>query len=188
VVTVGSLDQPYKGIDTLLRATAEAGTRSGIGVKLTIVGEGRLRPAYESLARELGIRSAVYFAGQVPAGDAVRQHLDASDVFVLASLSEGLPRSMIEAMARGLPCLGSSVGGIPELLSPDLMFMSGDWRELARLITTLRDDPASYRSAAEQASLVAQNYSVSRLQERRVAHYVQLGELAERWSAQQQVR
>ena len=64
------------------------------------------------------LRDRVRFRGQLTTPVDVRAELDRADLFVLPSRQEGLPRAMIEAMARALPCIGSSVGGIPELLQP----------------------------------------------------------------------
>lgn len=70
-----------------------------------------------SFAGRLGVADRVTFVGTVPAGAAVRAHLDAADLVVVPSRTEGLPRALIEAMARGLPAVGTTVGGIPELLA-----------------------------------------------------------------------
>ena len=63
-------------------------------------------------------------------GHGVTEQLDAADVFVLPSRQEGLPRAMIEAMARSLPCVGSDVGGISELI-PDWVVPPNDPQALA---------------------------------------------------------
>ena len=52
----------------------------------------------------------------------VFEWLDGIDVYVQPSRTEGLPRALVEAMSRGLPCLGSQVGGIPELLEEEFLF------------------------------------------------------------------
>jgi glycosyltransferase involved in cell wall biosynthesis len=133
LVTVCSIDFPYKGVDVLVQAVGIL-RRSGVDATATVVGEGRLREQYrqDSIARGLG--DVITFTGQVGSGRAIRDNLDKADVFVLASLTEGLPRAMVEAMARGLPCVGTSAGGIPALLPPQYCARPGDAVDLARAI------------------------------------------------------
>src|SRR5262249_55649212 len=73
LVTVGSLEQMYKATDVLIRALAKV-RGTGLDVTLDIVGDGRLRPKFERLAADLGLRAQVTFQGQVPGGAAVRRH------------------------------------------------------------------------------------------------------------------
>jgi glycosyltransferase involved in cell wall biosynthesis len=140
-VAVGSLAQMYKGIDVALRALAEART-AGTAVDLTVVGDGCFRPALEAQARSLGLGGTVRFLGALPAGARVREEFDRADVFLMPSRIEGLPRALVEAMARGLPCLASAVGGIPELLPPEVLHPAGDHHALAAGLRALADDPA----------------------------------------------
>jgi glycosyltransferase involved in cell wall biosynthesis len=140
LVSVGALHFEVKANDVLLRAVAR-GVGRGLDLSLTIVGDGRQREKLERLAAELGLSERVRFAGELPCGDAVRAQLDAADLFVIASRSEGLPRVLLEAMARGLACIGSSVGGIPELLPPEDLVPPGDVDALARKIEEMLLDP-----------------------------------------------
>ena len=133
LILVGSLAQLYKAPHVLLDAMA-ACVGKGLDLRLTIIGDGKHRSELEARTRTLGLAGRVRFLGQLTAGDPVRQELDRADLFVLPSLTEGLPRAMIEAMARALPCIGSTVGGIPELLLPEDMVPPGDAAALARKI------------------------------------------------------
>jgi glycosyltransferase involved in cell wall biosynthesis len=136
IITVGTLAQLYKRPQLLIRSVASVVAR-GVDATLVIVGDGQFRSMLEKLARELGIAARVRFAGNLPSGHAVRTELDDAHLFVLTSRQEGMPRAMIEAMARGLPCLGTRVGGIPELLdesaliSPDPDAIAVRIREIA---------------------------------------------------------
>ena len=76
-------------------------------------------------------RRGVRFVGNLPSGKAIRDELDQADLFVLPSRAEGLPRALIEAMARALPCLSTGIGGIPELLSVSELVPAGDAPTLA---------------------------------------------------------
>jgi len=109
LVSVGRLQAP-KDFITLTRALVllPAGSFEAV-----IVGDGRDRPAVEAELQRLGLRDRVRLAGErydVP------ELLAQSDVFVLSSLSEGLPVSVLEAMAAELPVVASRVGGVPELV------------------------------------------------------------------------
>ena len=139
LVSVGTLEQLYKAPHVLIRAIAHLKSR-GVATHLTLVGDGARRPELEALADELGIEDRVVFAGQL-GPEQVRRELDAAHVFVLPSIQEGLPKAMIEAMARGLPCIGSTAGGIPELLSPRELVEPGDVEGLATSLEALAADP-----------------------------------------------
>lgn len=140
LIFVGSLARLYKAPDILLRAVA-ACRDAGVDVELDLVGGGRYRVELERLSVKLNITNRVRFHGEVPSGEPIRRMLDFADVFVLPSRQEGLPRAMIEAMARGLPCIGSTVGGIPELLDAEDMIPPGDVSALARKIIEVSRDP-----------------------------------------------
>jgi glycosyltransferase involved in cell wall biosynthesis len=135
LVTVGSLEQPYKGTDILLDAVARL-RRGGAPVHLRVVGTGRLLPELRRRAQTLGLDPVVAFDGQVDR-NGVREILESADLFVLPSRTEGLPRALLEAMAQGLPAIASDVGGIPELLTPDCLVPPGNPQRLADAIARL---------------------------------------------------
>jgi glycosyltransferase involved in cell wall biosynthesis len=172
LITVGFMEHLYKGQDVLLRALAIC-RRAGLDFTLTLVGDGSKRTCLEDLADSLRLGEAVRFAGQLPSGAAVRQQLDQADIFVLPSRQEGVPRAMIEAMARGLPCLGSSVGGIPELLPESAMAAPDDATALTALIRK-SVSPKVRRLYAAQNLVAARAYGDRELQGSRRAFYKQI--------------
>ena len=97
------------------------------------------------------------FLGKMPHHE-VFKWLDSIDVYVHPSDTEGLPRSLIEAMSRGLPCLGSAVGGIPELLEHDFLFRKGNVNEIVALLKGL-----SHSTLEKQAN---RNFEESRKYEK----------------------
>lgn len=107
----------------------------------------------------------IRFMGHVT-GDPVRQILDSSDLFVLPSRTEGLPRALIEAMARGLPCIGSAVGGIPELIDTSEMVPPGDPAALAAKIQEVLKDPLRMETLSRRNLWTAREYLDSVLSER----------------------
>jgi glycosyltransferase involved in cell wall biosynthesis len=160
---IGSLEQPYKGADLLLRAVAACRLR-GFKVVAHLVGDGRLLSQYQHLAKELGVADYVKFLGRLGASGPIFQFLDSVDLFVMPSLTEGLPRAMIEAMARGCPCIGSNVGGIPELLAPEDLVRPGDPFALAKEIMQKLASQLELARMARRNRAVAKNYDAEHAQ------------------------
>jgi len=181
LATVGTLAQMYKACDVLLEAIARCVHERGLDLRLAIVGDGRHRPELESLASTLGVDDRVDFLGQLPAGEAVREVLDGTDLFVLPSRQEGLPRALIEAMARGLPCVGSDVGGIPELLAPEDVVPAGDAGALAAAIAGAVETPGRLARMAERNFQRAAEYRDEELASRRRSLYRHLAECTRVW-------
>ncbi len=187
IIFVGSLEVSYKAPQVLITAFSRC-VQSGLDADLTMVGEGRLRPRMESLAQSLGVRDRVRFLGSIPAGDPVREQLDASDLFVLPSRVEGLPRAMAEAMARALPCIGTAVGGIPELLPPEALVRPGDIDELAMKIRELAANPAQRADWARRNLAKAREYHDEVLQPKRLSFYRYLRDLTLAWQLSEGVQ
>ena len=140
VVLVGSLAHLIKGVDVLIDAAAIC-VRAGIDMYATIVGDGRYRPVMAARCQEAGLQDRISFKGQLSSAAEVVGELDQADLFVLPSWTEGLPRAMIEAMARAVPCIGTAVGGIPELLPAEDLIPPGDAAVLAQRIQEVSGDP-----------------------------------------------
>ena len=83
---------------------------------------------------------------------------------MLASRTEGLPRALIEAMAAGLPCIGTRVGGIPELLDDEALVAPGDAEALAARIRAFLDDAGLFERQAARNLREASIYAAPRLQ------------------------
>ena len=135
-----------KSPDVVLHAVALVGA-SGTRCSLRWIGGGQHLAAMERYAARLGIADRVRFEGQQPA-DRVAGELRRADLFVLASRTEGLPRALIEAMAAGLPCIGTRVGGIPELLDDEALVAPGDAEALAARIRAFLDDAGLFERQA----------------------------------------
>ena len=181
IAAVGTLEQMYKGFDVLIEALAACVHDRGLDLRLEIVGDGRHRDDLRSLAARLGLTGRVVFHGQLAAGDAVRGVLDRADLFVMPSRQEGLPRALIEAMARGLPCLGSDVGGIPELLDAEDLVPPGDAAVLAGAIAAALDDPGRLARMAARNHARAADYRDEALAARRRGLYEHLRDRHRDW-------
>jgi glycosyltransferase involved in cell wall biosynthesis len=167
---VGSLAQIYKGPDVAIAALARCRAR-GVFAHLTLIGDGRERPALEARARRLGVAPWVTFTGQLPAGGPVREAMDRADVFVLPSRTEGTPRAMLEAMARGVACVGAAVGGIPELLPATRLVEPCDAERLASVLIRVCSNRSGLLPAALSDREVARRYRAADASVKRASCY-----------------
>ena len=139
LICVARLD-PIKAHGDLLAALPPLIARWP-GLTLDLVGEGPMRPALEAEARRLGVQASVRFLG---ARTDVPELLAQAHVFVLASLSEGMPGSVLEAMASGLPVVATRVGGTPEIVDEGrtgLLVPPGDPVALSKALSVVIEDP-----------------------------------------------
>ncbi len=118
VLFVGALTKwhGYKGLDVLLEAL-QIYVKSSRDVLLLVVGDGDLKPHYETMAHNLGLANHIIFAGDASTEDLPRFYA-ASDLLALPSkdMSEGFGLTLLEANASARPCIASNTGGIPEII------------------------------------------------------------------------
>ncbi|MDX6239470.1 MAG: hypothetical protein QOG10_4285 [Kribbellaceae bacterium] len=167
VVTVTSLDQPYKGLSDLLQASRMC-AESGHPVQLVVVGDGRLKEELMAQAEELLPDGSWRFVGHRSPRQ-VRDILNAADLFVLPSWTEGMPRALLEAMASGLPVVATRVGGIHEVLPPSQTSPPHRPADLARIMLRLMSDPAEWDAAARLSTAAASDFRIEALEERQSA-------------------
>jgi len=153
ILHVGRFDTP-KNHPGLLRAFRQLHEQLP-QCRLHLVGDGDSRPEMEALAKELGIADAVTFHGMQ---SNVYPYLHDADIFVLPSIYEGIPMTIIEAMGTGLPIAASRVGGIPGLLSggESGMLISNEDDAIADALKTLVQDKnlrESYGRKAKENSV-----------------------------------
>jgi glycosyltransferase involved in cell wall biosynthesis len=183
----GTMEVAYKAQDILLEAVSIS-ISNGLTAELVLLGNGRLFNCYVEKARQLGIEQYVKFLGLLPVGDAVRKQLDLSDIFALPSIAEGLPRILIEAMARAKPCIASNVGGIPELLDKEDMVPPGDARVLAAKIEEVACDWKRMERMSRRNLNEAKKYSLQTLNHRRIEFYNKLAAETRRVTCQKETR
>jgi glycosyltransferase involved in cell wall biosynthesis len=172
-VFVGRLDV-QKGLECLLRAWARVRAEHP-RARLVLIGEGPQAHALQELAGALGVQDEVLFAG---AQRDVRPYLQAADVFVLPSLAEGMSNALLEAMACGVPCVTTRVGGNVDLVTDGetgLLVDPGQEEPLARALLTLLDDPEGAQRLGEAARRrIEQGYTMEAVTERYLALYEEL--------------
>jgi glycosyltransferase involved in cell wall biosynthesis len=156
---VGRLSEE-KGLDHLLQAAGELRVEASTS-RILLVGDGPRRQDLEEAARGRGILDRVHFAGfQRDTSGWYR----AMDAFVLPSLTEGTPMALLEAMAQGLPVVGTSVGGVPAVVTHGengLLVPPADAAALGGALTQLASDvQLRRRLSAGALRTVRERYSV----------------------------
>jgi glycosyltransferase involved in cell wall biosynthesis len=159
---VGRLDHWGKGHKELFAAVASL--REHYPVCALIVGGGRRLEEVKTLAASLGLADTVHFLGQ---RRDIPDLLNATDIFVLPSYSEGVSLALLEAMAAGLPVIATAVGGLPEVVEDGetgLLIPPKDAAALAGALARLLADPAlARRLGAKARTHVREHYSLDRL-------------------------
>lgn len=163
-----------KGSSDLIRAVAALPTPVRAAVRLVMAGHGDVDEA-RALVAELGVSDAVEVRGWIdpPERDAL---LAESSVFVLPSPNEGLPMSMLEAMAWGVVPVVTAVGAIPEVVvdgENGLFVRPGDVADIAAALSRLAQDPALVTRLARAARHTAEGHDLD--------HYIE--RLGEVWRA-----
>lgn len=140
---------------------------------LVMAGSGPLAEAVSTRAYELRVADRVRLLGE---RRDVADVLRAFDVFVLSSRWEGLPRSLVEAMAAGLPVVATSVNGVPEIVEDGrtgLLVPPGDAETLARTVARLLDDDVTRRRLGTAAAAAVGEFDVDTMARRLEHVYVE---------------
>ena len=169
VLTVARLDE-QKGHRYLLEAAAQIPE-----AQFVLTGDGPLRASLEAQARSLGVEERVKFLGY---RSDIADLLANCDVFVLPSLYEGLPLSILEAMSAGKPVIATHIGGTDEAVIANetgLLVPPADSAALAAAIrSVLADRPLAQRLAAAGYTRVEQEFSAAKMVQQVIAVYDEL--------------
>jgi glycosyltransferase involved in cell wall biosynthesis len=162
---IGSLDVRYKGFDIALKALFSIKDTIP-DFELNLVGQGNGNRVM-TVARKYGIENKVKIIGRLKSGQDIFDLLDSLTLYLHPSRTEGLPRSLIEAMSRGCPCLASDRAGISELLDQIYLHKPGDHKTLSEQIATcLNSDDMLFTMARDNFSRAA-DYTVEKLDKKR---------------------
>lgn len=118
--TAAAISVRYKGQQYMIKALAELKKRGITNIEYQLAGKGD-KSYLLSIAKKYGVEDQVKFLGPVP-HEEMFDWYDSLDLCIQPSLTEGLPRAVVEAMSRALPCIGSNAGGIPELIDVKYLF------------------------------------------------------------------
>jgi glycosyltransferase involved in cell wall biosynthesis len=163
-----------KGIAFLLKAWVTL-IREFPEARLILFGDGPLLPTMKAMAVELGINSSVEFPGHI---NQVTDALLTADIFVLPSLQEGMPNSLLEAMACGLPPVATRIGGVEDIVTDGengVLVEPGDAASLATgLRRLLADKDLSLAIAARAGQSIHDLYSIDSVLPKYLALYQRL--------------
>ena len=158
-----------KGLATALRAFA-AFRKARPLARFTIAGEGPLEADLRGLASSLGLSGSVEFCGFLSQPALVRLY-ESAHLFVHPSETvggdiEGIPNSLLEAMASGLPAVATEHGGIPEVIqngTTGFLCPEGDWQGISEALLRLAEDPGlQARIALAGAEFVSREFSAEK--------------------------
>jgi glycosyltransferase involved in cell wall biosynthesis len=147
-----------KNVETLIEAVAVLAGREVGDFELELVGEGAQRPALERQVAERGLARRVHFSDWVPR-DRIVEHYRRADIFVTATTWEGMPNTVLEAMACGLPIVGTQAPGLQELVEESVngyLVPIKDAGALADALALLIDNGYERRRMGRQSRLLVE--------------------------------
>ncbi len=166
--TAAHVNLKFKGHETVIRAIKELKDEGITGIEYQIIGGGD-PGRIEDISRRLGVEDQVKLLGLLP-HDRTFEWYDGIDVYVHPSLSEGLCRSIVEAMSRACPVAACDVGGNYELIEREFLFPRGDYRKLADILRKMLEPDLRLRVARRNFA-EAQRFRKDRLDAKRDGFY-----------------
>ena len=161
--TIANVDVRYKGQEYIIKAIAKL-NKKGYNYKYELVGGGD-QTFLKKLAAKYGVEKNVSFKGALLHDDVIKW-LDGIDIYAQPSKQEGLPRSVIEAMSRGVPCIGSTTAGIPELLDTRCIFYLGNNKTIINVLNWI-SDATGLMTQAKRNFEKSKDYNLLTLEQRR---------------------
>lgn len=166
--TLAALDTKFKGQQFVIKALSEL-RQKGILYKYRLAGGGSA-DYLKSVTKKYHVEDIVEFSGIISHDDIFRW-IDAIDLYIQPSQQEGLPRALIEAMSRACPAVGSTAGGIPELLDKECIFRRGDSKGIEKILENIDNNYLKkYTIQNYKRSL---EYEKSKLDKKRIDFYRQ---------------
>lgn len=155
LISMGDLIE-RKNYDTAVRAVAETKNKN---IHYFICGKGPEEEKLKNLCASLDVENQVHFLGF---RSDIKELLNASDIFLFTTKQEGLPRSMMEAMASGLPCIASKIRGNTDLLENTdggYLCESTDYKDFAERINIFANDKNLRENAGKSNLITIQKFS-----------------------------
>ncbi|MFC1622525.1 glycosyltransferase family 4 protein [Patescibacteria group bacterium] len=164
---IGTIANLYstKGLEYLIKS-AKILVEKNKNIKFIVIGEGGLRKDLEKEIKNFNLQDNFFLTGVLP--DA-HKYLSAFDIFVLSSIKEGFPYTLIEALVVGLPIVTTRVGGILEIVEPEvngLMVEPQKPREIAKAIEKILDNPNLAEKLKQNNLIKAKKFSLEKMVEK----------------------
>lgn len=178
VHVANAINNPCKGHYTAVQVIAKL-VKAGKNVMIKFIGEGEMVEDLKRVIAQLKVENNVLFIGRISDKQALFEEVKRSDLMLFPTSSEGLPRSIIEAQAVGVPVVSTPVGGIPELVEEKYLRQPDDVDGFTDLIISLMDNPQELEEMSKSGLVSVSKYTESVLAERRNGFYAQLRKCAE---------
>lgn len=161
--TTGAINIRYKGQEYVIKALGRLKKHGITKFEYQLVGGGNV--AYlKRIAEKYNVIDQIKFLGERPHHEVI-EWLDTIDLYIQPSLTEGLPRALIEALSRGLPSIGSNAGGIPELLDDEVIFEKKSVSQLFNILFIINSD--FMKKQAKRNFIEAKKYDKQIIENRR---------------------
>lgn len=165
---IGNISMPYKGYEVMIKAIRRL-KNMNIDVEYQIAGGGNPKKVLD-IAKKYGLEKSVVYRGMIEHRK-IYQFYDSIDIYVHPSLTEGLPRVVIEAISRGCPCLASNAGGTPEIIDKKYIHKIKDYKKLSDDIISLYSDIRELENVAIKNYESAKQYYSDYLETIRLDFY-----------------
>ncbi|HUH52332.1 MAG TPA: glycosyltransferase family 4 protein [Flavobacterium sp.] len=172
---IGGFDARYKGQDILLNAISLLEEDIRKNIKISLIGKGD-HTWVLNFAENLNLKDNIEYIGPLEAGNQINEFLKTLSLYVQPSLTEGMPRATIEAMAAGCPVIGSNAGGLPDIVSEKFVHKKGDIHQLAADIKQLYLNRKTLMEEALFSLEKAVPYLKVNLNQKRLRFYTKMNE------------
>ena len=179
LISVGFMDSYRKGQHILIE-TVKILKDKGYSIELRLIGEGKKKEEFEQLAKRLGLEKEVLFLGKISSRETLFQQLKESDIFLLPSKLEGLPRVIIEALSASLPVIASDVNGNSELVQSELLVQDFEASNYSEKIQELIGNPVFYNDISKENYQKALEYLPDKLDLKRRLFFEKLSILSKK--------
>lgn len=172
--TLAQVDVRYKGQEYVIHALKTLKAK-GIRIDYELAGSGT-NDYLKKISVQDGVEDQVHFIGNLP-HDQVFKWLDSIDLYIQPSKQEGLPRSVVEALSRACPALGSQVGGMNELLDANCIFEKGNVEQIVKMLLNVNKNFLIEK--AERNFKNSFNYEKEKLTKKRMDFYKEFAKKCE---------